>query len=124
MTKELSRFCRFGTVGVANTLLTLVTFTLLTRVGVESSLASALAFGAGAINGYLLNRAWTFHASGSLPRYVAVQLVGAACSAGGIALASSTLDLRHLIAECVVIPAVTLLTYTLSRRLVFGLNTT
>lgn len=120
MRTELSRLTRFCTVGVLNTLLTLVAFTLLTRVGVASSPASALAFAAGAVNGYVLNRSWTFRAPGSLMRYVAVQAVGAACSAGGIALARSELDLRRLLAECVVIPAVTLITYTLSRRIVFA----
>ena len=107
---------RYGTVGVLNTLLTLATFTALTASGVDASVASALGFGVGAINGYVWNRRWTFRCAGGFWRYVGVQLLGAACSAAGIALLSAP----HLLAECIVIPCVTLLTYTLSRTIVFS----
>jgi putative flippase GtrA len=105
----MTTFLRFGCVGAANTVLTLVTFAVLTRTGVVADAASALAFGAGALNGYLLNRSWTFKAPGSVARYIPVQALGALTSAG----------LHHFVAECLVIPPVTLLTYLLSRRFVF-----
>jgi putative flippase GtrA len=122
MSAELARFVRFGLVGAINTALTLVTFALLTHLGVAAAPASALAFATGAVNGYLLNRTWTFHARGgaaTLTRYVAVQGLGALCSGAGVALVSTDLALHRLPAECLVIPFVTLLTYTLARRVVF-----
>ena len=105
----MTTFLRFGCVGAANTVLTLVTFAALTRAGLLADAASALAFCAGAINGYLLNRSWTFKAPGSLARYVPVQALGALASAG----------LHVFVAECLVIPPVTVLTYLLSRHFVF-----
>jgi putative flippase GtrA len=120
---EVARFVRFGVVGLSNTLLTLLAFALLTRLGVVADAASALAFAGGAVNGYLLNRAWTFHATGglrTLARYVPVQTLGALVSATGVRLASTDARLHHIVAECVVLPFVTLLTYALSRRFVFG----
>jgi putative flippase GtrA len=123
MTAELVRLVRFGIVGVSNTLLTIALYAVLTGDGVPVAAASALAFGAGAVNGYHLNRRWTFHAAGGRPtllaRYVAVQALGAALSAGGVALVTD-LSLARLAAEAVVLPAVTVITYTLSRLLVFG----
>ena len=122
MSAELARFVRFGLVGAINTVLTLVTFALLTHLDVAAAPASALAFATGAVNGYLLNRTWTFHAQGgaaTLTRYVAVQGLGALCSGAGIALTTTDLALHRLPAECLVIPFVTLLTYTLARRVVF-----
>ena len=122
MTPETARFLRFALVGVTNTVLSLAAFTLLSAAGIGASAASALAFAAGAANGYILNRSWTFRARGgpgTFARYVAVQAVGAGCSASGIALAADALTRRQLLAECVVIPVVALITYTLSRRLVF-----
>jgi putative flippase GtrA len=122
MTPETARFLRFGLVGATNTVLSLAAFTLLSKAGMGASAASALAFAVGAANGYVLNRSWTFRARGgpaTFARYVAVQAVGAACSATGIALAADALTRRQLLAECVVIPVVTVITYTLSRRLVF-----
>jgi putative flippase GtrA len=122
MRSEVARFVRFGIVGVANTLLTLLTFALLTRAGVAASAASAAGFLVGAGNGYVLNRAWTFRSrggAGTLARYVPVQAVGALASATGVSLASTDARLHRLAAECLVVPAVTLLTYSLSRRFVF-----
>jgi putative flippase GtrA len=123
MRNEVVRFVRFGVVGASNTVLTLVAYEILTRLGVADTAASALGFAVGAANGYLLNRSWTFHADGgaaTLARYVGVQGLGALLSAAGVALATSDLSLRKLAAECVVLPAVTLLTYTLARTVVFS----
>ena len=123
MRNEVARFVRFGVVGASNTVLTLVVYEILTRVGVADTASSALGFAVGAANGYLLNRSWTFHADGgtaTLARYVGVQGLGALLSAAGVDLATSELSLRRLAAECVVLPAVTLLTYTLARTVVFS----
>jgi putative flippase GtrA len=122
MNAELLRFVRFGLVGAINTALTLATFALLTHAGLAAAPASALAFATGAVNGYLLNRSWTFHSRGgaaTLTRYVAVQGLGAVCSGAGVALVSTALALHRLPAECLVVPFVTILTYTLARRVVF-----
>jgi putative flippase GtrA len=123
MRNEMARFVRFGVVGISNTVLTLVAYEILTRLGVADTAASALGFAVGAANGYLLNRSWTFHADGgaaTLARYVGVQGLGALLSAGGVDLATSDLSLRKLAAECVVLPAVTLVTYSLARTVVFA----
>src|SRR5258707_12718750 len=57
----LVQFVKFGTVGVSNTLLTFIVYTLLLKVfGVWYLAASAIGFLVGAINGFLLNRRWTF----------------------------------------------------------------
>jgi putative flippase GtrA len=111
----VSTFARFALVGASNTIVTLVSFALLTRLGVPRSAASAIAFGLGAANGYRLNRTWTFHSerrgAGVAARYVGVQALGALLSAVAIGLLRS---------EFLVLPLVTLVTFTLSRRLVFG----
>src|SRR5277367_302892 len=57
----LVQFVKFGIVGVSNTLLTLVVYTVLLKVfGVWYLAASAIGFIAGATNGFLINRRWTF----------------------------------------------------------------
>jgi putative flippase GtrA len=106
---------RFAAVGVSNTLVTLASFAVMAHLGVPRALASALAFGLGAANGYRLNRTWTFHSANRGPatiaRYAAVQGVGALLSAVAIGLLRS---------EVLVLPLVTVVTFTLARRLVFG----
>jgi putative flippase GtrA len=111
----VSTFIRFALVGVTNTIVTLASYALLTHLSVPRSIASAAAFGLGAANGYRLNRTWTFHSerrgAGVAARYVGVQALGALLSAAAIGLLRS---------EFLVLPVVTLITFTLSRRLVFG----
>ena len=106
---------RFGVVGVSNTLVTLVSFALFTRLGVPRGVASAAAFGVGATNGYFLNRTWTFRSerrgAATVARYAAVQGLGALLSAVAIGLLRS---------EVLVLPLVTAVTFVLARRLVFG----
>lgn len=123
MKNEIGQLARFCVVGLTNTLLTLAVFLLLTRAGMASPAASAIGFCAGAANGFFLNRTWTFRTerrdARMIARYVAVQLLGAALSAGGVALGRAGLDAPRLVAEALVLPFVTLTTFGLSRRLVF-----
>src|SRR5271169_319799 len=77
------QFVKFGIVGVSNTLLTLVVYTVLLKVfGVWYLAASAIGFIAGATNGFLLNRRWTFrdHVGDALTpvRWAVVQTAGLA----------------------------------------------
>jgi putative flippase GtrA len=121
-TTELQRLARFAVVGVANTLLTLATFTLLTHAGASTAPASAVAFAAGAANGFRLNRRWTFGATDArgravVARYVAIQALGAGVSAGGAAALTDLLTLARLAAEASVLPAATVMTYMLTRQL-------
>src|SRR6476646_12175065 len=83
----LVQFLKFGTVGVSNTLITFVVYGLLLKVfGVWYLAASAIGFIAGATNGFLLNRRWTFrgHVGDALTpvRWGIVQTCGLAVNEG------------------------------------------
>src|ERR1700684_2888693 len=55
------QFVKFGVVGVSNTLIFVLVYTLLLKVfGVWYVAASGSGFAIGAVNGFLWNRAWTF----------------------------------------------------------------
>src|SRR6202161_2091181 len=57
----VAQFVKFGIVGVSNTLLTFLVYTLLLKgLGLWYLAASAIGFAVGAVNGFLLNRRWTF----------------------------------------------------------------
>jgi len=104
---------RFAAVGVSNTVLSAVVYTLLVAAHVTPPVAGAVAFAAGAVNGFLLNRRWTFRRPGSAWRYTAVQAAGAAATSallwviGGVA------------AYAAVLPAVTLATFAANRSWTF-----
>ncbi len=71
---------KYGLVGVINTLITLVVFYLLnTHAGAPYGLANIVAYIAGVINSFMMNRAWVFKAKGNIGRQ-------ALLFAGGFAL--------------------------------------
>jgi putative flippase GtrA len=121
---EIARLARFCSVGATNTVITLATFDLLVHAGCPAWAASAIAFAAGAVNGYHWNARWTFagRAAGATAtrlRYLAVQGAGTLLSAVGVLAAHGVLGLAHLPAELVILPLVTVLTYGLMRSVVF-----
>ena len=76
-----SQLARFLIVGAGNTFLSFVVYRLLLALGTWYVLAAPLAFAAGAVNGYVFNRRWTFGARDSTRAriiYIAVQVAGAA----------------------------------------------
>jgi putative flippase GtrA len=121
---EAVRLIRFCGVGATNTVITLATFDLLVHLGTASWAASAVAFAAGALNGYHWNARWTFagraqRAAATRLRYVAVQGAGTVVSAIGVLAVQDALGLAHLAAELVILPMVTALMYGLMRSVVF-----
>jgi len=114
---------RFSLVGTTNTALTLAAYAVMVGLDAPAPLAGAVGWGVGAVNGYLLNRAWTFRgaARGAVPaaRYVAVQLMGSALNAALVALAVGEEHLPRLTGELAVLPPVTILTFVLCRGWVF-----
>ena len=114
---------RFGLVGATNTALTLATYAVLVALHAPVPLAGAVGWGVGAVNGFVLNRAWTFRgaARGAVPaaRYAAVALVGSGLNAALLALAVGDGHLPRLAGELAALPPVTLLSFALCRGWVF-----
>jgi putative flippase GtrA len=61
----LGQFGRFVVVGASNTAISFVAYALLVSLSTPYVLAAAVAFALGAVNGYVLNRRWTFAARDS-----------------------------------------------------------
>jgi putative flippase GtrA len=115
---------RFGLVGATNTALTLATYAALVALRAPVPLAGAVGWGVGAVNGFVLNRAWTFRgaARGALPaaRYAAVALAGSGVNAALVAIAVGGEHLPRIAGELAVLPPVTLLSFALCRGWVFA----
>jgi putative flippase GtrA len=120
----VGQLVRFGLVGATNTALTLATYALLVTLHAPVALAGAIGWCVGAVNGFVLNRAWTFHgaASGTIAvaRYTVVALMGSALNAALLAAAVGLEHLPRLAGELAILPPVTLLTFVLCRGWVFA----
>jgi putative flippase GtrA len=118
------QFMKFGVVGVSNTLLTFLIFTVLLKVfGVWYLAASAIGFAAGAVNGFLLNRRWTFrgHVGDSLTpvRWTVVQGCGLALNEGLLYLWVDGVSLDELVGQALATAIVTVITFLVNRAWTF-----
>jgi putative flippase GtrA len=120
----LVQFVKFGIVGVSNTLLTFIVYTVLLKVfGVWYLTASAVGFGVGATNGFLLNRRWTFreHVGDTLTpvRWAVVQGCGLAVNEGLLYLFVHDASLDKLLAQACATVFVTISTFFANRAWTF-----
>jgi putative flippase GtrA len=118
------QFVKFGIVGVSNTLLTFIVYTLLLKVfGVWYLLASAIGFVVGATNGFLLNRRWTFagHEGDSLTplRWATVQGCGLGVNEGLLFLFVHDAKIDKLLAQALATVVVTVTTFFANRAWTF-----
>ena len=123
-TPLLVQFLKFGVVGVSNTLLTFAVYGLLLKVfGVWYLAASAIGFAVGAVNGFLLNRRWTFreHVGDAFTpvRWGIVQGCGLGLNEALLYLFVHGASLDKLLAQAFATAVVTVLTFLANRAWTF-----
>jgi putative flippase GtrA len=121
------QFMKFALVGVSNTLLTLLVYTLLLKVaGMWYLAASAIGFIVGATNGFLLNRRWTFreHVGDSLTpvRWAIVQGCGLAVNEGMLYLLVHDANVEKVLAQVAATVIVTVTTFLANRAWTFRVH--
>jgi len=113
---------RFSVVGVANTVISFVSYRLLLAVEVPYLLGAAMSWAAGAVNGYVFNRRWTFQARDSSHariRYVVVAAVGAGSVSLLVWLFVRGAGIPKLEAFLAAVPVVTVSTFVANRAWTF-----
>ena len=116
------QFARFLLVGVGNTVLSFVVYRVLLALGIWYAAAAPLAFGAGAVNGYIFNRRWTFAARDSTQArllYVGVALTGALSTSLLVPLFVAA-GLGKVLAYLAAIPPVTVCMFVANRLWTFA----
>jgi len=120
----LVQLVKFGIVGVSNTLITLAVYTVLLKVlGVWYLAASAIGFALGAVNGFLLNRRWTFrgHVGDALTpvRWGVVQTCGLGVNEGLLYVFVHDAGVDKLLAQVCATAVVTVSTFFVNRAWTF-----
>lgn len=116
---------RYGVVGVSNTLVFLAAYWICVHVGIHYVIASALGYALGSINGYVLNRRWTFRADGmrhttSASRYALVQTAAGLGNLGLLVLFVDVLGTERIAAQVIVIAIVQALSFLAHRAWSFA----
>ncbi len=120
----LVQFLKFGIVGVSNTLITFAVYTLLLKVfGVWYLAASAIGFIVGAVNGFLLNRRWTFagHVGDAYTplRWAIVQSGGLGINLGLLYVFVHDANIDKLVSQALATVVVTVSTFFVNRAWTF-----
>ena len=123
----VTQFVKFGIVGVSNTLLFFAIYTLLLKgFGVWYLAASAIGYIVGAINGFLLNRRWTFrgHVGDALTpvRWFVVQGCGLGLNLGLVYLFVDGLGMDKLFGQVPATAIVTVVTFLANREWTFKMH--
>jgi putative flippase GtrA len=123
----VAQFVKFGIVGVSNTVLSFAVYALLLKVfGVWYVAASAIGFAVGAVNGFLLNRRWTFkeHVGDALTpvRWGVVQSCGLALNLGLVYMFVDDVGLDKLIGQACATAIVTVLAFFANRAWTFRMH--
>jgi putative flippase GtrA len=117
------QLARFLVVGVGNSVLSFVVYRLLLVLGAWYVIAAPLAFAAGAVNGYVFNRRWTFAARDSVRArvvYVVVQAAGALSTSMLVLLFVRAAGTGKVWAYLAAIPPVTLCMFAANRLWTFA----
>jgi putative flippase GtrA len=123
----VAQFVKFGIVGVSNTLLFFAIYTVLLKgFGVWYIAASGVGYLVGAVNGFLLNRRWTFkeHVGDSLTpvRWTVVQGCGLALNLSLVYLFVDGASLDKLVGQACATAIVTVLTFCANRAWTFRVH--
>jgi putative flippase GtrA len=120
----LMQWLRFALVGAVNTLLSWCVYAALVAAGVPYLVASGVAFALGALNSYALNRRWTFESrerrAPEALRFGVVQGVGLGLDVSLLYVLVQHAALHHLVAQALVFPVASTVTFLLSRHWAFA----
>jgi putative flippase GtrA len=119
-TPIVRQFAKYGLVGVTNSLIGFAIYAACVKLGVQYLVASALAYAVGSLNGYVLNRRWTFRAghishATSASRYGAVQLSALLGNLGLLYVCVEVIGVEKILAQAIVVVVVFVATFVANR---------
>lgn len=122
--REFRHAVKYGIVGVINVTLDFALYAALVSLGIWYPLAKTTSLLVATVNGYTLNRIWTFragpHRNLVLTKYMTVQ---ASCLVGNIALLVALIEIagmHKITAQAIALPIIALYSFIAQRLWTFG----
>lgn len=125
MINRLATLIKFGIVGVMNTAVDALVFTMLAALGTPALIAQVISYSCGVLNSYWWNGRWTFRdarrqgANNELMRFVITNLIVLALSSLILFLSDNILGLNLVICKAAATLLGMILNYIASRYWVF-----
>lgn len=104
--KKHLQFIKFSLVGVSNTSISLICYTIIVKLGLYYIIANVLAYGVGMVNSFILNKRWVFKSKNSVGstaiKFTLVNLGALSASTFLLYLCVSIIGLNKILAQVVV----------------------
>ena len=123
--RTLFQFIKFNIVGVLNTIVDFVVYSIMCMLGLHYMLAQVIGYAFGVGNSYMLNSLWTFsrerkHTAAEFGRFLLVNLVSLCVSLGVLWLARNALHMQSdLWCKALATPAALIVNFTGNKLFVF-----
>jgi putative flippase GtrA len=120
---RVAQLARFLTVGLSSTLLYFAVYSGAILLGLGFGLAAVLGFGVSAVYGYFVHERWTFRTNAAsragLSRWLGLQGGLIVSNVAALWVLVHQAGMQRIVAQLVILPLIPLLSYVLSRRLVY-----
>lgn len=108
MKDELIKFIKFNAVGLANTAVDFLVFTLLVALNMNYVPAQVISYACGTLNSYLFNSRWTFKDKRDSAKrvfvFIAVNLVALGVSLGIQAVLNDRFGFQEIVSKIIALP--------------------
>lgn len=124
LSDDLSRFIKFGLVGVLNTIINWILFILLNSIGVYYIISNIIAYSISTLNSYLWNSKWVFKYTGdnvnqTTFKFITLNIIGLVLNTIILFLLVDIIKLPKIIALIIATGIVMILNYFINKLWVF-----
>ena len=124
--KKHLQFVKFSLVGATNTLISLMAYTLLVKLGIYYIVANVLAYGVGMVNSYILNKLWVFNSNSSTgstaAKFILINISALSLSTFLLYLCVSLIGVNKILSQIIVTFMVLTINYTANKLWTFRVN--
>ena len=120
LSEDLSRFIKFGLVGVLNTIINWILFILLNSMGVYYIISNIIAYSISTLNSYLWNSKWVFKYTGdnvnqTTFKFITLNIIGLVLNTIILFLLVDIIKLPKIIALIIATGVVMILNYFINK---------
>lgn len=124
LSDDLTRFIKFGLVGVLNTIINWVLFILLNSIGVYYIISNIIAYSISTLNSYLWNSKWVFKYNGdninqTTFKFITLNIIGLVLNTIILFLLVDIIKLPKIISLIITTGIVMILNYFINKLWVF-----
>lgn len=113
------QFLKFSVIGVLNTAITFITYTLLVHFQINTIISNSIGYILGTVNSYFFNNYWVFKAKDKskevFTKFIIVNIITLCVSNGLLIYITERMMVEKILAQAFVIPVTTVFNFLLNK---------